>query len=107
MGVSRLTGMNSEAISAKTHSVIAKAPLQYAGCSCACWWSGVETRGVSETSTLMSAHARYLGETKPDRNQNHALAVVNGDLSILSHRISISRMNLYLIVRKTLTWLNY
>ena len=33
MGVSRLTGMNSEAIRAKTHKVIANTPLQYAGCS--------------------------------------------------------------------------
>ena len=32
IGVSRLTGMNSEAIRAKTHSVMAKTPLQRAGC---------------------------------------------------------------------------
>ncbi|MDT4857707.1 hypothetical protein FQZ97_921410 [compost metagenome] len=31
IGVSRLTGMNSEAISAKTHSDMAKTPLQCAG----------------------------------------------------------------------------
>ncbi|MNE95708.1 hypothetical protein D3C80_1938360 [compost metagenome] len=30
MGVSRLTGINSEAMSAKTHNVMAKTPLQYA-----------------------------------------------------------------------------
>ncbi|XYI35797.1 hypothetical protein MNJPNG_26950 [Cupriavidus oxalaticus] len=30
IGVSRLTGMNSEAINAKTQSVMAKTPLQYA-----------------------------------------------------------------------------
>ena len=33
IGVSKLTGINSEAINAKTHKVIAKIPLQYAGCS--------------------------------------------------------------------------
>jgi hypothetical protein len=32
IGVSKLTGMNSEAINAKTHSVIAKTALQWAGC---------------------------------------------------------------------------
>ncbi len=31
MGVSRLTGMNSEAISANTHKVMANTPLQQAG----------------------------------------------------------------------------
>ena len=33
IGVSRLTGMNSEAINAKTHSDIANTPLQLAGCA--------------------------------------------------------------------------
>ncbi|MNT37510.1 hypothetical protein D3C72_1736490 [compost metagenome] len=32
IGVSKLTGINSEAINANTHKVMANTPLQYAGC---------------------------------------------------------------------------
>src|SRR5690606_36693702 len=43
IGVSKLTGINSEAINARTHRVIAKTPLQYAGGStCSCFSRGLD-----------------------------------------------------------------
>ncbi|MNL65120.1 hypothetical protein D3C87_1894100 [compost metagenome] len=47
IGVSRLTGMNSDAISAKTHSDIANTPLQLAGLASAPCWAERATAWVS------------------------------------------------------------
>ena len=67
IGVSRLTGMNSEAMRVKTHSVMAKTPPQCAtgvGMVGARWVPAVATRGSAMIMTTMLAREPARGSSR-------------------------------------------